>query len=118
MACDWIKGAMRRAMAMALLCAVIMAPVILSVTHGPGSVADAMQAVAVQVAHGHSHDWEDPGKPGQHDATDHEHNVAVVLPSEALSVFELTSAVFASEFGFSAGVSGNGLRRPPRDSIA
>lgn len=117
MACDWIKGAMRRAVALVLLCAVIMAPVILSVTHGPGSVAEAMQAVAVQVAHGPSHDRDEPGKPGQHDATDHEHNVAVVLPSGVLSVFELSSAVSGRELGFSAGMSGKSLRRPPRDSI-
>lgn len=117
MACDWIKGAMRRAVALVLLCAVIMAPVILSVTHGPGSVADAMQAVAVQVAHGPSHDRDEPGKPGQHDATDHEHNVAVVLPSGVLSVFELSSVVSGRELGFSAGMSGKSLRRPPRDSI-
>ena len=117
MATDWINGVMRRAVALLLFCALLLAPVIISVTHGPGDAANAIQAAAVKAAHGHTHEWDGPGKPGQHDATDHEHNFAVVLPGGALSVFELNSVAFASDLGCSVGMSGNGLRRPPRDSI-
>lgn len=114
----WIRGAMLQALAVALLCALILAPVVLSVTHGPGAVASAMQAEAAKVAHGHSHDWDGPGKSGQHDATDHEHNFAVVLPSWGNEVFGLSSVAKADGPRWHAELSRDGPRRPPRSSIA
>lgn len=114
---DRIKSAMRRAVAVALLCALIVAPVIISVTHGPGDAANAIQAAAVKAAHGHTHEWDEPGQSGQHNATDHEHNVAVVLTGGAQSIFDLKSAAFTTDLGVFADLAGNGLRRPPRDSI-
>ena len=117
MATDWINGVMRRAVALLLFCALLLAPVIISMTHGPGDAANAIQAAAVKAAHGHTHEWDEPGKPGQHDATDHEHNVAVVLTGGAQSIFDLKSAAFTTDLGVFAGLAGNGLRRPPRDSI-
>ena len=69
---------MWRAVALVLLCALSFAPVAISVTHGPDAVASAMLAVTAKAANGHSHDWDEPGKSGQHDAADHEHNIAFV----------------------------------------
>lgn len=117
MAVDLIKDAMRRAVALVLLCALSFAPVAISVTHGPDAVASAMQAVTAKAAHGHSYDWDEPGSSGQHDAADHEHNIAFFLFGGATAVFDLTSATRADERGFPSGLSRDGPRRPPRASI-
>lgn len=108
---------MWRAVALVLLCALSFAPVAISVTHGPDAVASAMQAVTAKAANGHSHDWDEPGKSGQHDAADHEHNIAFVSFGAATAVFDLTSATSAGERGFPSGLSRDGPRRPPRASI-
>lgn len=117
MTIEWIKIVARGALALLLFCALLLTPVIISVTHGPGAAANALQTVAINAAHGHTHDWDEVGQSGQHDATDHEHNVAVVLSGGAQSIFELASAAFTSDLGIFAGLAGDGLRRPPRDSI-
>lgn len=117
MAVGWIKDAMRRAICLVLLCALLFAPVAIAMTHGPDAIASALQADAAKAAHGHNHDWDEPGKSGQHDATDHEHNIAIVLFERASAVFELTSAARADEPGFPSGLSRDGPRRPPRGSI-
>jgi hypothetical protein len=114
---NWINGAIRQAVALILFCALILAPVIVVCTHGPGDVVSAMQADTIKAAHGHTHDWDEPGEPGQHDATDHEHQVAVALFGGDTSIFELKSASWSVEFGFPAGLSRDGPRRPPRVSI-
>lgn len=114
---EWIKDAMRRAMCLVLLCALLFAPVAIVMTHGPDAVSSALQANAAKAAHGHAHDWDEAGKSGQHDATDHEHNIAFVLFERASAVFELTSAARADEPGFPSGLSRDGPRRPPRGSI-
>lgn len=108
---------MRQAAAMLMLCALILAPVIISVTHGPDPIVEAMQVDAVTAAHDHSHDWDESGKPGQHDATDHEHSLSVVLSRGEPSVFELRLADWVGASRLSAGMSGDSPRRPPRDSI-
>lgn len=75
-----LKGAMRQGFALLLLCALVLAPVIIAATHAPGlSMDDAL--VAEQVWHGHSHDEPEPGRfGGAHDATDHEHQTNMILP--------------------------------------
>lgn len=117
MANGWIKDVMRWAMCLVLLCALLIAPVAISVTHGTDAIATALQVDAAKVTHGHAHDWDGTGSSGQHDATDHEHNMAFVLFGGATEVFELTSAVRAEEPGFLSGLSRDGPRRPPRGSI-
>jgi len=117
MAIGWIKDAVRRAVAVVLLCALVFAPVGISMTHGPDAVASAVQVDAAKAAHGHAQGWGEPGSSSQHDATDHEHNMAFVLFKGGMAVFDLTSAARADEPGFPTGFSRDGPRRPPRGSI-
>ena len=82
MAMDWIKSALRRAAALAVLCALILAPVIIAATHGPGLPGDGTLTTE-HLLHGHSHDEPEPGQSGlAHDATDHEHQTHGVPPGK------------------------------------
>lgn len=114
MVIGWIQNAVRRAMCLVLLCALLFAPAAIAMTHGADSVASALPADA---AHVPAHDLEETGSSGQHDATDHEHNLAFVLFERATVFFELTSAARANELGLPSGLSREGPRRPPRGSI-
>lgn len=114
MALDWIKGAMRRAAALAVLCALILAPVIIAATHGPGLPSDSAQITDI-LLHGHSHDDPEPGQfGGSHDATDHEHPTQVVLPQSSDSLFELSGLRLGISDVFAVGLPPSGLRRPPK----
>ena len=116
MATERIKDGMRLAVAWALLLVLIIAPLAISLTHGPGPFVGSTQVAVANAAHGHSHDWDEPRKPVQHDATDHEHSFATVLAGDGGSIYTPKSADLKGEPRLSAGVSGEGLRRPPRDS--
>ena len=110
----WIFCVMRRASAFAVVCALILAPVIIAATHGPGSPAD-IGLSAEALSHGHSHDAPEPGQSSvAHDATDHEHQTQMVLPQSSDSVFQF-SAMRLGTSGLTAnGVLASGLRRPPK----
>lgn len=116
MATEWIKDGMRLAVAWVLLVVLIIAPLAISLTHGPGPFVESMQVAVANAAHGHSHDLEMPDKPGQHDATDHEHTFAAVLSSGGGPVYVAKSVDLQGESRMSAGLSGESARRPPRDS--
>lgn len=117
MVLDWIRGVLRRAVALLTLCAFILAPMIIAATHGPGLPSNSVQA-AEHLQHGHSHAEPELGQIGVgHDATDHEHPTQVVLTqgSDAISEFR---ALHLGMSDVSAGtLVSSGLRRPPRDSI-
>jgi hypothetical protein len=90
MAMDWIKSALRRAAALAVLCALILAPVIIAATHGPGLPGDGTLTTE-HLLHGHSHDEPEPGQSGlAHDATDHEHQTQMVLTQSSESIFQFS----------------------------
>ena len=115
MTADWIKGAMRQAMALLLLCALILAPIIIAATHGPGLPMDRAQATQ-HLLHGHSHDEPEPGQfSGGHDATDHEHPTQMVLPKSSDSVVAFSTGQTEVSEVAARSVSLSGLRRPPRD---
>lgn len=114
MAMDWIRGALRRAAALAVICALIFAPVIIAATHGPGLPADGTLTVE-HLLHGHSHDEPEPGQSGvAHDATDHEHHTQVVLLQGGDCIFQFC----ALRLGILEVVAGSllpsGLKRPPK----
>lgn len=114
MAMDWIKSALRRAAALAVLCALILAPVIIAATHGPGLPGDGT-LTAEHLLHGHSHDEPEPGQSGvAHDATDHEHQTQVVLTQNSDSIFEFSGLRLGMSDVSAGSLPWSGPRRPPK----
>lgn len=111
---DWYRGVIRQAAALAVLIALILSPVIVSATHGPGMSAEGVPA-AEHLLHGHAHDEPEPGPSGvTHDATDHEHQTQVLVPDGSDSVIYFNTM----RLGYSEVAAGSlllsGPRRPPR----
>lgn len=106
--------AARFVVAIVLLLALILAPVVILPSHGPGAVYLAQKADLAQQIHGHSH-AEDSA--GQHDATDHEHQVSAILAGLEKSGFDVQSAVLFHDMPLADGHSRDGPRRPPRDVL-
>ena len=114
MAMDWIRGALRRAAALAVICALLLAPVIIAATHGPGLPTDGALA-AEHLLHGHSHDEPEPGQSGvAHDATDHEHQTQVVLTQNSDSVFLLSGLRLGMSDVSAGSLKSSGPKRPPK----
>lgn len=101
-------------MAIVLLLALILAPVKILSSHGPGAVYLAQQADLAQEIHGHSH-AEDSA--GQHDATDHEHQASAILVGSEKSGFEVQTAALFHDMPIADGHARDGPRRPPRDVL-
>ena len=111
-----IKIAARGAFALLMLCALLAAPMVIAITHGPGPSIDSAQAIE-QVVHGHSHDELEPGQfGGGHDATDHEHPTQIVLAQISESVFDLSGLRLGMSDVSAGSVPPSGLRRPPKSS--
>ncbi len=72
------QGARSRAWAPALVAilALALAPMWNALTHGPGAWVEAATAAAEALDHGHAY----AGGPAGHDASDHEHLHAAILP--------------------------------------
>lgn len=114
MAIQWIICAIRRASAFAVVCAMIVAPVIIAATHGPGLPVDGALS-AEHLMHGHSHDEHEPGQSDvAHDATDHEHQTQVVLAQSSDSVFEFSSLRLGMSEVAAGSLLPSGPRRPPK----
>lgn len=94
--------------------ALLLAPTVIQSSHGPGAIYLAQKADLAKQAHGHSHDQD---AVGQHDATDHEHQVSAILPGTAKSGFTVQSAVLFRDMPLADGHSRDGPRRPPRDAL-
>lgn len=93
-----------------IVLALVVAPIIVQLTHGP---ATAM-AVEETVWHGHSHPELDDGGTGAHDAADHEHHVTWLL--DETGSLAMVDGVKRRPVGADAllGVIREGPRRPPR----
>ncbi len=114
MAMDWIKSALRRAAALAVLCALILAPVIIAATHGPGLPGDGTLTTE-HLLHGHSHDEPEPGQSGlAHDATDHEHQTQMVLTQSSESIFQFSGLLLGMSDVLAGSLPWSGPRRPPK----
>lgn len=109
-----IKIAARGAFALLMLCALLLAPIVISMTHGPGPSIDSAQAIE-HLVHGHSHDEPDRGQfGGGHDATDHEHPTQIVLSQVSDSVFDLSGLRLGMSDVSAASLPQSSLRRPPK----
>ena len=114
MAMQWIICAIRRALALAVVCALILAPLIIATTHGPGLPVDGAVS-AENLLHGHSHDMPEPGQFGvAHDATDHEHQTQVVLQHSGDAVFQFSPLRLGMSEVSAGSLPPLGLRRPPK----
>lgn len=112
---DWMKGAIRRAFALLVICAFILAPVIISATHGPGLPLVNAQ-LSDDISHGHTHDEAKPGEFGfGHDATDHEHSTqGLLLGQNTDTVLTYGGLRLGISDVSAASLSPPGLRRPPK----
>lgn len=97
--------------AVSLVLALLLAPVVIAVSHGPGAVRVAQHIVLSDQTHGLSHAEEDAG---QHDATDHEHQVTAILTVPGKSAFDRNPLRLLHEAMRADGRSREGPRRPPR----
>ena len=110
------KIAARGAFALLMLCALLLAPMVITMTHGPGASIDSAQAIE-QLVHGHSHDEPDPGQfGGGHDATDHEHPTQIVLLQVSDSVFDSSGLRLGMSDVSAGSLPPSGLRRPPKST--
>lgn len=114
MTMQWIRNAAWQALAVLVLCALIVAPVIIAATHGPGLPKDGAQSVELSM-HGHSHDEPEPGQSGMaHDATDYEHQTQVVLTHGCDSAFQFSAMRLGMSEVSAGSLPPSGLRRPPK----
>lgn len=114
MVMEWINRAIRQASVLALICALILAPVIIAVTHGPGILTDGAASMEL-LLHGHSHDAPEPEQSGiPHDAADHEHQTQVVLPENSDSLVLFSDLQLGMAEISAASLPPAELRRPPR----
>lgn len=109
-----IKITARGAFALLMVCALLMAPMVIAMTHGPGPSIDSAQAIE-HLVHGHSHDEPDSGQfGGGHDATDHEHPTQIVLAQISESVFDLSGLRLGMYDVSAESLPQSGLSRPPK----
>lgn len=117
-----IWHAVRRTVALATVVALLVAPIVVILTHGPAVQAVAADLAAEVATHGHAHGG--PGSaPGSgpggkfgsgHDATDHEHQLqaVVVQPGEAWR--PMASGARHAAIASFRGLPRDGPKRPPR----
>ena len=97
-----------------LLLSLGSAPVVVAVTHGPGTlVAEADHAAwhsekgEVWQADSHQH----------HDSTDHDHAWSVILASQETEAFDMRTAAEFGDLPVLSGAIRDGPRRPPRETV-
>lgn len=113
-AMQWITCAVRRALAFAVMFALILAPVIIAATHGPGLPTNSALS-AENILHGHSHDVPKPGQSGiAHDATDHEHQTQLILTQGSDAVIPFGALRLGMSEVLASSLPPSGLRRPPK----
>jgi hypothetical protein len=88
----------------------------LSASHGPGAYLAAIEAMAGEADHGHSHD-QDQGSSPQHDASDHEHLVLVILTDPQGSFVSIACSLRHVDPDLTNGNARDGPRRPPRSTV-
>lgn len=76
----WGRGARGWLFGMIASFALVLAPLALASSHGPAAFAEAVVSAAADQDqdHAHAHDGDQPDAP-YHDASDHDHSVAVIL---------------------------------------
>lgn len=110
---DGGKGVVALIAMLALIVALAVVPAGLAASHGPGAYAASLEAGA---GHGHVHTWEDTDAT-QHDATDHEHQTAAILPGSGHSGIVIHTVRLCGTERQSFGRSRDGPRRPPRGRV-
>ncbi|MGL6211984.1 MAG: hypothetical protein ACRC14_19330 [Paracoccaceae bacterium] len=107
------KGVVALIATLALILALAFVPAGLAASHGPGAYAASLEAGA---GHGHVHTWDDTDAT-QHDATDHEHQTAAILPASGHAGFDVHAVRLYGAERKSFGRSRDGPRRPPRGRV-
>ena len=100
-----------RLAALVLFLAFVLAPIVSSLTHGPGQLAmEADHAAwhAEQGEHWHAADHD------HHDAADHDHTPTVILPAGGDLLPPLTTERWTAQARPLDGTIRDGPRRPPR----
>ena len=110
--------AARRIIALTTVVALLIAPVVVILTHGPAIHAAAAGLAAEVVAHGHAHgerrgDIGGGPFPG-HDATDHEHQLNALAVQPADPVHPIASDAQRAVTASFQGLQRDGPKRPPR----
>ena len=107
-----------RSLAVLLLLSLGSAPVVDSLTHGPGTMAAEADHAAwhaekseVWQADSHQH----------HDSTDHDHDhdhaTSVILASQEAEFFDIRTAAEFGDLPILSGAIRDGPRRPPRETV-
>lgn len=108
-----LAGIVRAIWSLVAIATLLVAPLMITATHGPGAYAQAIDAIAADMAHGHSHDLHGDGSL-QHDATDHEHQTLGLLQDPGHPVFDGATADLHAETRLHEDRQRDGPLRPPR----
>jgi hypothetical protein len=95
--------------------ALVLAPLALAGTHGPAAVVEAGVSAALDPDHGHAHDWDQLDAP-HHDASDHDHSVALILSGSGTGQLMVIEEAGADAQFVWMPQRPEGPRRPPRES--
>ena len=109
-----VMCAARRIVALATAVALVVAQIIVILTHGPAAhlaAADMAQEIAT---HGHSHGETGSGPFAGHDATDHEHQLQALIAQTGEAARPAASGAQAGVIRSFRGLSRDGPKRPPR----
>lgn len=109
-------GIGRRIAALATVFALIMAPIIVILTHGPAAHATAVDGTDEGAAHGHGHDHGDTGAGplNGHDASDHEHQLHALVGKPLGFLQPMADAKRCAASLPVRGLTRDGPERPPR----
>ena len=112
----WHAG--RRIAALTTVVALLLAPVVVILTHGPAAHAAAADMSAEVAAHGHAHgeraDGIGGGLSAGHDATDHEHQLHALIVQSRDAERPPAGGARRDAVSSVHGVPRDGPKRPPR----
>lgn len=112
----------RRVIALATVVALLAAPVVVILSHGPAAHAAAVEMTAATAVHGHTH-GKIGGGPGSdvggglfggHDATDHEHQLQSLADQPGQAEWPSASGAPRTAITAFQGLARDGPKRPPR----
>ena len=96
---------------LALVLALALSPAGIAASHGPGNYAASLSVDA-----GHVHPWDQAGA-AHHDATDHEHQTAAILPGSGNTICDACTVALQSAARLSGGHDQDRPRRPLREDV-
>ncbi|MCG8558419.1 MAG: hypothetical protein MI824_01355 [Hyphomicrobiales bacterium] len=110
----WAWHAGRWMVALAVTVALLIAPIVVILTHGPAAHAFGADTASQIATHGHAHGDVGDGPFGGHDATDHEHHLQALLVQPGEAWRPMASGARHGAIASFRGLPRDRPKRPPR----